>query len=305
MIARIATLFLLLFGTVSHAAEIKVLTSVKPIHSLVAGVMQGVGRPELLVRGGQSPHAFSLKPSDARKIAVADLIVWVGPELEGGIEKGLQVNGNGKRILQLSALTELKQAESGEHEHHSHHNADGSSDRDHGNDAHIWLSTDNAALIVEAVSRRLAEIDVVNAALYRNNAERMSADIKRLDRDLGAVLKPVREIPFVVFHDAYGLLVEKYRLNSRGVVAVNPDRMPGAKHIRQLRQRIQREKVRCVFSEPQFQPKLVKVLIDGTDAATDVLDPLGAELAPGPMAYFDLMSALGASLAGCLSKGVP
>ena len=299
-------LMLSLLSVPALAEPVNVLVSIKPIHSLVSGVMEGVARPQLLVAGSQSPHSFSLKPSDIRKVTSADLLVWMGPELETSLERTISANRNGKQVLQLLSLQGLEQGEEEGHgESHHHHGHDHGHHHEEGKDPHIWLSLHNATMIVDKVAELLIKMDAGNAELYQKNRKRLLSRIKALDLKLDNQLKPVRQMPFVVFHDAYGLFVSRYQLKSLGAVAVNPERLPGAKHIAELRKTIMSKKARCVFSEPQFQPKLVRILTENTEAKSGILDPLGATLEAGSESYFQLMQQLADSLVNCLKDPAP
>ena len=290
---RIAILALLLLLSPAMAAAPRVLVSIKPVHSLVAGVMAGVAVPELLLTGNQSPHHFALRPSDARKIEAADLVVWVGEELEIPLAGVLAARREGRPQLELmkGPGMELGQAGKGaEEEHHQH-------DRD----PHIWLSLRNADRILTLLVDELGRLDPANRERYRANGERLRSELVRLGPELKEKLAPVRDVPFIVFHDAYGLFEREYGLKKLGVVTLSPERQPGARRVSELRGKITAQGARCVFSEPQFPPKLVDVLVDGTDARKGELDPLGARLPEGPDAYFRLMRELAGAFSACLA----
>ncbi|PWC36031.1 zinc ABC transporter substrate-binding protein ZnuA [Azospirillum sp. TSO35-2] len=294
-----------------QAAAPKVVVSIKPIHSLVASVMHGVGTPDLLVRGGASPHSYTLKPSDAKALSAADLVVWVGPDLEGFLGKPLSANAAKARVLTLmevKGLTRLDAREGGAweaHDHggHDHKGHDHKGDEHHDDEevnAHIWLDPDNARVIVTATAEALAARDPADAETYRSNAERTIQALDALDAELKATLAPVKEKPFVVFHDAYQYFETRYDLSAVGSITVNPDRRPSAKRLSAIRAKIAGLDAACVFAEPQFEPALVNTVVEGTRAKTGVLDPEGADLAEGEALYPTLLRNLAASLRGCL-----
>ncbi|MCG8427006.1 MAG: zinc ABC transporter substrate-binding protein, partial [Chromatiales bacterium] len=196
---------------------------------------------------------------------------------------------------------EHDQHEHGEHEP-KHDEAEHADEHEDGVDPHLWLSPKNAAQIVRVVSEHLIQVDKASADIYRNNAQAMLGRIEQLDSAIAKRLSPVKGEPYVVFHDAYHLFEQRYDLNAVGSVTVSPERAPGARRIHQLRSKIEQLNARCVFSEPQFQPKLVKTLIDGTDARSGVLDPLGSTLKADSDAYFKLMENLANELVSCLSR---
>ena len=294
----------------------KVVVSIKPIHSLVASVMHGVGEPTLLVRGGASPHSYTMKPSDAKALSAADLVVWVGPELEGFLEKPLQANAPKAArltLMDLKSLTLLQAREGGAWEPHDHgheqHGHDhkghdhGGHDHDEDHDelnSHIWLDPANARAIVTATADALAAKDPADAEAYRTNAERTLQALDALDAELKATLAPLKDKPFVVFHDAYQYFEARYDLSAVGSITVSPDRRPSAKRLSTIRAKIAGLNAACVFSEPQFEPTLVRTVVEGTKAKTGVLDPEGADLPEGETLYPTLMRNLAASLRGCL-----
>lgn len=285
------------------AAAPKVVATVKPLHSLVAGVMAGVGEPGLIVQGGGSPHNHVLKPSEARLLAEAQVVFWVGASLETFIEKPLASLGSTARIVEVTRLPGVVRLSGRQGGTWDGHDDDGG-DR-HGSaglDSHLWLDPANARAIARGAAAVLGEADPANRARYAANADGLGARIDALDRELTATLEPVRGVPFVVFHDAYQYFEKRYGLRAVGSITVSPERPAGARRVAAVRERIRSVGARCVFSEPQFPPGLLGALTEGTDARTGTLDPLGASLPAGPECWFALMRSLGASLASCLRE---
>lgn len=276
-----------------------VVVSIKPIHSLVAAVMEGVGEPRLLVKGSSSPHSYALRPSDARAIAGAQLVVWVGEELESFLEKPLATLGGGAVRLKLTdALKEhlLPVRSGGAWEEHGH-------DEKHGApDPHFWLDPARAASFVDLLVPLLGRIDPAHSQRYRDNGERLKERLDSLRENLQRKVEPVKEVPYVVFHDAYRYFEQAYGLDAVGSITIGPERRPGARRIFEVREKIKALNARCVFSEPQFEPRLVATVIEGTGAEKGVLDPLGAGLPAGPETYFLLMNALADNLVACLER---
>ena len=288
-------------------AEIKVVVSIMPIHSLVSGLMSGAGEPYLLLKSNQSPHSMTLKPSDARTLNQADLIVWVGETLESPLAHLIeQVDGDSKTVslLDIPALHLLPTRSDLDWSHH-HHTLTPPIPHAHAHDKnvdnHIWLSPDNARVIVNYLSEVLSRLDPDNRELYKKNLNRLLNRLDTMEHEFFANISQSTDVPFIVFHDAYQYLEDHFGLNAVGSVSISPDRLSGAKHIHQLREKIHRLNARCVFSEPQFQPKLVGTLVSGTPASAGTLDPLGGTLSPGEDAYFKLMQGLSENLASCLS----
>ncbi len=278
----------------------RVVVSIKPLHSLVAGVMQGVGEPALLLQGASSPHGYVLRPSEARLLNEAQLIVWIGPQLEGFLEKPLRTLGDKARQLVLARelaprLLPVRTGGNWEDAGHGHDHGHGHG-RPGDRDQHLWLDPLLAKQIVEKTAAALATLDPAHQAQYRHNAAQLQQRLDQLHEQLKARLTPVQKVPYVVFHDAYQYFEASYGLTAVGSLTIDPERKPGAKRIREIRQRIQQLQARCVFSEPQFEPRLVATVTEGSLARSGVLDPIGADLAPGPEAYFQLLTALADNL---------
>lgn len=316
LVKPFALLLLLLAGFAASPARAEtpldappvVVVTVKPLHALVAGVMQGVAEPVLLVPGSASPHAFSLRPSDARALNGATLVVWAGPRLETFMERPLRALAGNATVLELMQAPGMELLDSrgggvwaaghGDHGHDDHSHGDGAG----GKDGHIWLDPRNAQAITRAVAAALIRLDPVSADIYRTNEAAQLARLAALDREIGERLAPVKDRPFIVFHDAYQYLEHRYGLNPAGTLTVTPDQKPGAARLSALRRQITEAGAACVFAEPQFEPTLVRTLAEGTPARTGVLDPEGASLPPGPGLYDALMRFNAEALAGCLGR---
>ena len=289
----------LIAGTAAAAAAPKVVASIKPVHSLVAGVMDGVGEPDLIVSGGTSPHLYTLKPSDAQRLERADIVFWIGPIFEGFLSKPLTALASRAEIVELDRApgTEVLPArEGGAWEEDEHHHAASGLERD----GHLWLDPGNAKAIVRVAVARLSARDPAHGARYAANGAALEQRLDALDRALRRRLAAVAGARFVVFHDAYQYLERRYGLAAIGSITVTPENRPGARRLETIRGKIKTLGARCVFAEPQFEPRLIATVTAGTGARTGVLDPEGAALAPGIDLYFTLMSGLADGLASCL-----
>jgi zinc transport system substrate-binding protein len=301
--------FALFFAVSPASAAPDVVVSIKPVHALIAGVMEGVGEPGLIVAGSTSPHVYTLRPSDARRLSSARLVFWIGPIFESFLTKPLAALGTNAEIVELDRAPEialLPAREGGLWEPHADE-APSRSGVDHGAagsemDGHLWLDPNNAKAIAAIAASRLATIDPANAAHYRENAATLTRQLDRLDAAVGQRLRPLRERPFVVFHDAYQYLTRRYGLAAVGAITVSPEHPPSARRIESIRAKVVALHARCVFREPQFAPRLVDTVIAGTAAQAGVLDPEGSELAPGPELYFTLMTGLVDGLVNCLGR---
>ena len=296
----------------SAKAEIKVVTSIKPIHSLVSYVMDGVGTPDLIVDGFNSPHNFQLKPSHAKMLENADIIFWIGEGLENFLEKPLDsISKNAKKVelIEIKGINKLEFREKNIFNEHDHdeHEEDGHKEEkhdddhdDHGHgahDPHIWLDPQNAKVIVKLITKELSELDSKNAPTYKKNSEKALSD---LDKLIKKVKKDTsKDLRFVVFHDAYHYYEDRFGISLLGALTVNPDVLPGAAQLVEIREVIEHEKVNCIFSEPQFNPDIIKSIAKDTGVKTGVLDPLGANLDKGKNLYFDLIKNISSSFKGC------
>jgi zinc transport system substrate-binding protein len=288
------------------ADEAVVVASIKPVHSLVAGVMEGVGEPVLLVKGAGSEHSYSLRPSEARALAGAAVVFWVGETLETFLIKPLQTLASDAQVVELSGTPGLilyPTREGGTWEAHEPEDEQAGGDADHGHgetDMHVWLDPRNAKVLVDAIARTLRAADPGNAARYEANAARLRDQLDELDRTLEGRLAAVRDRPYVVFHDAYQYFERRYGTNALGAITINPTQRPGAQRLNEIQARLAQLDAACVFAEPQFEPALVETVVERTDARRGVLDPLGMGYEAGPGQYFLLMEGLADALVECL-----
>jgi len=308
-ISSLLAIILVLALSGRHAiAAPKIVVSIAPLHSLVAAVMAGSEPPRLLLRGGESPHTFSLRPSDASALANADALFWIGPQLERPLARilpNLDISASvamldtpGLNLLSNRPLDTAGHEQINEHRHTDHTAAHA------GVDPHAWLSPANAMVMTDEIARVLMHLDPMRADLYRANAAQLKDRLAALDRRLAAELADVTG-SYAVFHDAYQYFERRYSLHPVAVVNTHAERSPGAAHLRALRATLVDQKVRCLFSEPQFQPRLVAMLSEGLPLRHAVLDPLGAEIPPGPQAYFRMMHSIADTLEQCMQEGSP
>ena len=316
----------------SANAEIKVVASIKPIHSLVSYLMDGVSKPSLIVDGYASPHGFALKPSHAKMLQEADIIFWVGEDLENFLKKPLDsIAKKAEKIelLETKGLIKLKFRERNifdDHDDHGHDDGhkkkddhddhdhddhakkeDGHDDHDdhddheghnHGEfDPHIWLDPINAKVILFEMSKHLIENDPKNENAYRTNLSKAYKEIDKLTSDVTAELN--QSVASIVFHDAYQYFEKRFNVNILGAFTVNTDVMPGAEQLSEIREIIEHDKVVCVFSEPQFNPDIIKAVAKDMNIKTGVVDTLGATLNPSKDLYFDLIKNMSKSFKGC------
>ena len=321
----------------SAKAEVNVVTTIKPLHSLVSSVMKGIGEPSLIIEGTNNPHTFVFKPSHAKMIEEADIIFWIGEDLEAFMEKPLDSLAEKAQVIsfmELSSIEKLKFREKNifddhdghedEHEGHEDEDDHGHKDDDHDDDhdghedeheghdddhndahahahgefdAHIWLDPVNAKKMVLEIAHELSDLDPNNKVKYENNA---NATIKSLDELVDSNKKILsKDISYVVFHDAYQYFEKRFGVIPAGALTLNPDVLPGAKQIADIQDVINDKGIKCIFSEPQYNPKIIETLGNDMNISTGVMDPLGAYIDAGPSMYSDLINGIANSIKDC------
>jgi len=323
--ALLGTVFLASLAAGSAKAEQgpRVVASIAPLGSIAAAVMEGVGEPYVLLEPGASPHAYSLRPSQAQALSDAELIVWIGDELETFLARPLEALGDRAVQLELATLSgvELLPYREGAlfdahaHDHddhdddHGHAHDDHAHDDEHGHDhahdgmdGHLWLSPANARVIADAIAGALGEIDAAHADRYVQNAARFAASLDEVEGEIEGILAPVRGRPFIVFHDAYHYFERHFDLFAAGAIHLSPEVQPGAARVAEIQGRIRELDATCVFAEPQFEPRIIETVTEGSEARSGVLDPLGTEVTIGPDGYPALLVGIATSLANCLSR---
>ena len=286
------------------AAADRVVATFKPVHSLVSAVMAGVGNPHLIMRGTASPHTYRMRPSDARVIGKARVIFMIGGSVENTLAGPIRKLGGKARVVALAKVPGLVRrplrkggAFEGDHDDHSH----GHGHEDEAFDRHVWLDPVNAGLMALVIARELSEVDRANAAKYHANADAVITGLDELSAKLDAELAPVRDKPFIVFHDVYQYFEKRFGLNAVGSAVVSTSRSPGVRRVRELRRKVRDLKVVCVFAEPGYDPRFVKLITEGTKARGVVVDPVGFTINAGPGMYSALMRNMAASFKKCLA----
>jgi zinc transport system substrate-binding protein len=327
-----------LMGGTALAEVPRVAVDIAPVHSLVARVMDGVGTPDLIVQPGGSPHEYSLRPSEAEALQEADLVFWVSPDLTPWLGNAIETLATDASVIELleadgtieldireDALFEIH--EHGEDEHEGDEHADHAEEEhdddanhseekhdahaeeeaghegrgDHGaHDPHAWLSPQNAATWLNVIAGQLSAIDPKNAGAYFANAAAGRAELDTLTTDINAMLEPVRGGQFIVFHDAYQYFESAFEFTASGAISISDASDPSPARIAEIRARIADEGIDCILAEPQFNAGLIATVLDGTEATTGVLDPLGSDLEPGSALYSQLMRNLASTLVECL-----
>lgn len=293
---KIRIYFLLLVFLSTHlearAAVPNVVVTIKPIHSLVAGIMSGVRVPTLLMSGERSPHTQLLTPTEVRQIQKAKVIIWVGPSYESPLVRLMESTKSSQRVITLSKKPGIKlypvrqgglwgsHDNCQEHDHAQH---------DHVLDGHIWLDPDNAIAIVKVVAKELSSLDPLNKEIYMENTQKLIKRLEALDQELDALLIPVKETPYIVYHDGTQYFDHHFKTKAIGALLSDGHSGINAQHLLQISEYIQAQKVLCVFTEPQFSTEKIKSLMDKTNTRIETLDYLGVGLTANEDAYFLMM----------------
>ena len=309
-----------------------VAVDIAPVHSLVARVMQDVGAPDLIIRSGASPHDYRLRPSEAKALQDANLVIWMGKELTPWMEDAVKTLSTEAAILTLlekdeTTLLEFRESvlfEEHDHDDHSdkdhaetedqdHDDHDNHSDEDHAetkdqdhdehahgaHDPHAWLSPENAKIWLNLIAAQLSTADPDNASTYFVNAAAAVTEIDTLMADVSTMLDPIRGNSFIVFHDAYQYFETVFEFPASGAISLGDATDPSPARIARVQDRIQEQKIQCVLAEPQFKKGLVVTVLEGTDAKTSIIDPLGDALEPGPALYPQLIRNMAKTLVDC------
>ncbi|WP_413282647.1 zinc ABC transporter substrate-binding protein [Vibrio sp. MA40-2] len=320
-----------------YAQVPQVAVDIAPLHSLVTQVMDGVGTPDLLIRPESSPHEYSLRPSEAKALSEADVVFWIGEGLTPWLEKPLSsLAGSATKIEMMESdgvtLYDFREGatfeahehhaeheqdehhedhhDKGEHEHHDeseheHHeeHAEHHDEHEHhheGHDPHVWLDPQNAIVWVKTIANTLAEADSEHADAYQNNAKLAIDRLQLLSNDIQQQAKSLQDINFIVFHDAYQYFEQRFQLLASGAISISDASDPSPARISEIRETVKKLGVTCVFTEPQFNPQLVKTVFEDSSVTTiGTMDPLGANIAVGKNQYSDLLMAMINSLKQC------
>ncbi|MBB1201315.1 zinc ABC transporter substrate-binding protein ZnuA [Enterobacteriaceae bacterium 89] len=296
-----------LWGTTAKQANAAVVASLKPIGFIASAIADGVTDTQVLLPDGASEHDYSLRPSDAKRLQNADLVVWIGPEMEAFMDKTASAFPDAKKVT-ISALPGVKPllmkgADDDDHDHdHDHAGAEkGDADHHHGEyNMHLWLSPEIARLSAVAIHDKLVELMPQSRAKLDANLKDFEAQLAATDKQVGNELAPLKGKGYFVFHDAYGYYEKHYGLTSLGHFTVNPEIQPGAQRLHEIRTQLVEQKATCVFAEPQFRPAVVETVARGTSVRMGTLDPLGTNIQLGKTSYMAFLSQLANQYASCL-----
>ncbi len=306
---HLLSLLVILIAYTPHSlAQINVVVSITPIHSLTSAVMEGVATPDLLIKGLSSPHTFNIRPSTAKTLAQAHIVIWVSENLETTFKEKLQILAPQAQHLKLSDAPQLQRLAQRRslllttHQEHNHnHNT---SDHDHAPvniDPHIWLSTTNAKIITQIIAQALAQLDPKNASTFLQNSATYRIKLEKLNQELNKIRTKISKASFITLHDTYQYLAKEYDLAHAGTISLNPSITPSAQHLQFIRDLITKERIPCVISEPQFSNKLIQGLSRELNINTIQIDPLGTTIPYGPDHYPQTMTSIMEKILRCTS----
>ncbi|MDB2461182.1 zinc ABC transporter substrate-binding protein [Gammaproteobacteria bacterium] len=284
----------------SNAMSSEIVVSVKPLHSLVSAITEGSNKTSLLVDGSMSPHNFALKPSHAKLLNNARVVFYIDDQLESALKKTVRGLPKNIKIVQVSKNKKLKllpnrAGDDWEEDGHDHH------DHGHGSyDIHFWLDPHNAIEIIKGIIQELSKVYPENINAYKENAKKLIKDIENTDLVIKSMLNPIKDKPYIVFHDAYQYFEKAYNLKPVGSILLDPELPPSAKRIIKIKSKIKSLNASCVFKEPQFRGKIINTVIESTDTKVGILDPLGVDIDSGPTMYTKLLKNIAENLSSCL-----
>ncbi|TMM54074.1 zinc ABC transporter substrate-binding protein [Sulfitobacter sabulilitoris] len=299
-------LYVLALPAAATADAPRVATDIAPVHGLVAQVMAGVGTPDLVVPPGASPHGHAMRPSEARALSRADLVIWIGPALTPWLQGPIDTLAQGADRLTLleapgTILLPFREGAAFEADDHDHdHGHDETTHQEEASDPHAWLDPRNASVWLEAIAARLSALDPAHAATYRANAASAQADLDALEAEIAALLTPLQGRPFVVFHDAYHYFEARFGTEAVAALSLGDASDPGPAHLDEVRDAIARSGVTCAFVEPQVNTGLIDAVAEGQAVRIATLDPLGLDSPPGPGFYPALLRGMARAMADCL-----
>ncbi|WHP29710.1 zinc ABC transporter substrate-binding protein ZnuA [Trabulsiella odontotermitis] len=284
-----------------------VVASLKPIGFIASAIADGVTETQVLLPDGASEHDYSLRPSDVKRLQNADLVVWIGPEMEAFMDKSTQSIAANKKvtIAHLDGVKPLliKGVDDDDDDHGHDHGQDEKSDEHHHHgdyNMHLWLSPEIARLSAVAIHDKLVELMPQSRARLDENLKAFEDNLTRADKQVTAALSPLKGKGYFVFHDAYGYYEKHYGLTPLGHFTVNPEIQPGAQRLHEIRTQLVEQKATCVFAEPQFRPAVIEAVARGTSVRMGTLDPLGTSITLGKTSYAQFLTQLANQYASCL-----
>lgn len=295
---------ILIIQSASNYANATVISSVKPIGFITQAITSGITDAEILLPDGASPHTYSLKPSDLKNIKSAELVIWVGEDMETFMPTLLK-NIDKQKQIELMEIPAIKTLLRTNHDDHSHEEINHhQSDHDHHGeyDEHIWLSPEISKIIAQSIHDKLITLYPDKKIKIDENLNEFTIKLSETEQNIAKKLINVQNRGYFVFHDAYGYFESQFRLKNLGSFTINPAVQPGAQKVYAIQQKLKEHQAVCVFIEPQFSPAVIEKLVNGTNVRIGELNPLGTDIMPSKDAYFQFLMKLTQQLLDCLDK---
>lgn len=297
---------LLIINSFILDANANIISSVKPIAFITQAVSDGVTNTDILLPDGASPHTYSLKPSDLAKIKTAELIIWVGEDLETFMPTVLKSIDNNKQIelMDIPTIKSLLRTSTNNHDQQETHSHNNDSDHDHHGeyDEHIWLSPKIAKEIAQAVHDKLITIYPDKKDIIDENLNEFTVKLAETEQNIAKKLINVQNNGYFVFHDAYGYFESQFGLKNLGSFTINPAVQPGVQTVYAIKRELKEHQAVCIFREPQFSPAVIEKIVNGTDVRIGELNPLGTDITLSKNAYSQFLLRLTQQLLDCLDK---
>jgi zinc transport system substrate-binding protein len=274
-------------------AQAAVVASIKPLQLIAAALTDGVSIPQLLIPANQSPHNFSLRPSDVRHLAQADIVMWVGPGLETYLTSMFAQESRQERLLEAAALPGIVLLDLTDHAHE--HSAG-----EH-YDPHLWLSTANALVLANALHDKLVTIDSAHAAQYGENLNQFAVSLKELDETMQQQFGTLRSAKFAVFHNGTQYFEDQVGLQHQFVLVPDHEIQPGIRHLLGLRVQLADQPVTCLFEDVNSNEATINTVFQDNPVRRVMLDPLGDAVALSKAGYQQLISNMATAMQQCLS----
>ena len=302
---KILSPLLIINGLILNA-NANIISSVKPIAFITQAISDGVTNTDILLPDGTSPHTYSLKPSDLAKIKTAELIIWVGEDLETFMPTVLKNIDKNKQIelMDIPTIKSLLRTSTNNHDQQKTHTHNNDSDHDHHGeyDEHIWLSPKIANEIAQAVHDKLISIYPDKKDIFDENLNEFTVKLAETEQNIAKKLINVQNSGYFVFHDAYGYFESQFGLKNLGSFTINPAVQPGVQTVYAIKRELKEHQAVCVFREPQFSPAVIEKIVNGTDVRIGELNPLGTDITLSKNAYSQFLLKLTQQLLDCLDK---
>ena len=289
--------FLLFLNNVGAQSTPNIVVSIKPIHSIMSALMEGVSRPKLLLESNDSAHTFHLKPSQLNLLSNADLVITIGDSFETGLKKTLGNIKDGSRVI-VSEINDIRlydfrnvdinEMNKDEHTDHDEY------------DLHLWLDIDNMIKTAQYISEKLIEIDPENINTYKTNLNKNHSRLNKLKSELKQQLTPFRSERFAIFSDTLQYFEKSFQLQKPVIVTPYHGARLSIHRTLEARNKMKDLKIKCLLYGPENTSKKVDVLTEDLPIKAVSIDILGAKLNAGSDQYFNLMEGLSSQLVECL-----